>query len=353
MQWEKKSIYKQVVMVTQVTGKQLPVIKELKGNPTPEQIEKVLKCLRKEGRGGNEKAQCVMGFLCCIGYAKKRAHKRLYGAAVGRLDAPVGPKGALLYAIGDDYFHVSGPRQDLEEAAYWYRRSAAHHYAPAQVLYGDCLFSGEGVEPDIDEAVNMYREASETGNAMAFRRLGDCAYLGIGLRQDLEKAVSYFERAARLGCRDALWRLGDLYLQGEGVERNVTMAEVFYEEAADAGVASAMCMLGDRFFYGKNGKEDQEEIDYEKAVKWYKKAARREDEWGLFALGMCFYHGKGVTQSYKKAVKLFLRSGAYGCPDALWRLASCYYNGIGTKKNKKKAYHYYREAVKMYAIYNE
>ena len=68
---------------------------------------------------------------------------------------------------------------------------------------------------------------------------------------------------------------------------------------------------------------------------------------------MCYFHGNGVTQSHKKAVKYFLRAGAYGCPDALWRLASCYYNGIGIKKNKKKAYRYYREAVKMYAIYNE
>ena len=68
---------------------------------------------------------------------------------------------------------------------------------------------------------------------------------------------------------------------------------------------------------------------------------------------MCYYHGYGVKKSRKKAAKLFMRSSAYGCPDALWHLASCYYNGIGVKKNKKKAYKYYREAVKMYAIYNE
>ena len=351
MQWEKMSLYKQITQVTGVTAKQLPPLKSLKKHPTPETFREVLEKLRKKARGSDEKAQCVMGFLCCLGYAKKTARKKLYGSAVGRLDDPRGPKGILLYAIGDDYYHVTGPHQDLEEAAYWYRRSSAHQYTAAQVLYGDCLFSGEGVEPDISEAVRLYREASEKGDAMACRRLGDCSYLGIGLPQDTGKAVNYFERAARLGCRDALWRLGDLYLQGVGVEQNTTMAEVFYEEAAEAGVASAMCMLGDRYFYG-NPKEKQEP-DYKKAVNWYKSSAEREDEWGLFALGMCYYLGKGVDRSYKKATKLFSRSAAYGCPDALWRLASCYYNGIGVKKNKKKAYRYYREAVKMYAIYNE
>lgn len=351
MQWERLSLYKQITRVTGVTGKQLPALKELKKkDPTPEEQELLLKALRKTAREGDEKAQCVMGFLCCLGFAKKRAHKHLYGQAFGRLDAPRGPKGVLLYAIGDDYYPVTGPRQDLEEAAYWYRRAAAHGHTFAQVLYGDCLFSGEGVEPDINEAVSLYRSAAEKEDPMALRRLGDCAYLGIGLDPDTDQAIAYFRQAAQLGCRDALWRLGDLYLQGDGVDQNVAVAISFYEEAAEAGVASAMCMLGDRLYYGK---PDEVEVDYDAAVRWYKKAARKEDEWGLFALGMCYYHGRGVTQSHKKAVKLFLRSGAYGCPDALWRLASCYYNGIGIKKNKKKAYHYYREAVKMYAIYNE
>ena len=350
MQWEKLSLYKQITQVTGVTAKQLPILKGLKKDPTSEEFTQILKKLRCEARESDEKAQCVMGFLCCLGYAKKTARKKLYGSAVGRLDEPRGPQGVLLYAVGDDYYHVTGPHQDLEEAAYWYRRSSAHHHAPAEVLYGDCLFSGEGVEPDIDEAVRLYMDAYQRGDAMASRRLGDCAYLGIGIEQDMEAAADYFQRAARLGCRDALWRLGDMYLQGEGVERNATMAEVFYEEAADRGVASAMCMLGDRSFY--SNKEKKEDI-YKEAVRWYEKAAKREDEWGLYALGICYYYGYGVKKSRKKAAKLFMRSSAYGCPDALWHLATCFYNGIGVKKNKKKAYKYYREAVKMYAIYNE
>ncbi|MBO4394720.1 MAG: sel1 repeat family protein [Eubacterium sp.] len=350
MQWERISLNKQISRVTGVTGKQLPILKELKTARTPEERNVAIKKLRKTAREGNERAQCVMGFLCCLGFAKKRARKQLYGAAVGRLTGPCGPGGVLLYAVGDDYYEVKDTRQDLEEAAYWYRRSSAHGYVPAQVLYGDCLFAGEGVEPDIPTAIRLYKSAADGDYAMAFRRLGDCAYLGIGIDQNTDLAIDYFQKAARLGCRDALWRLGDLYLQGEGVDRNVALAESFYEEAAEAGVASAMCMLGDRYYYDDI---NPPETDYTEAVRWYKKAARLEDEWGLFALGMCYFHGRGVSQSHKKAVKYFLRSGAYGCPDALWHLASCYYNGIGIKKNKKKAYRYYREAVKMYAIYNE
>ncbi|MCR4605175.1 MAG: sel1 repeat family protein [Eubacterium sp.] len=376
MQWERKSLYKQISQVTGVSGKHISILRELKGSIVPEALPEVCAKIRKTARGGDAKAQCVMGFLCCIGYAEKRGRKNLNGGAVGRLDAPRGAKGQLFYAIGDDYFPVTGEHQDLEEAAYWYRRSAAHGLDSAQMLYGDCLFSGEGVEPDIGMAISLYFKSYQQGNAYACRRLGDCSYLGIGMSQDMERAVNFFRKAARLGCRDALWRLGDIYYQGEGVERNAMMAEAFYEDAAEAGVASAMCMIGDMYFYGVHselakepeggrtldGKQIRESLeeqpaegmeDYEQAVKWYKKSARREDEWGLFALGMCFYFGKGVTQSYKKAVKYFLRAAAYGCPDALWRLASCYYNGIGTKKNKKKAYKYYRAAVELYGIYGE
>ncbi len=353
MQWERKSLYRQIVQVTGINGKQIPLLRELKGEIVPESMPAVLSKLRKRARSGNAKAQCVMGFFCSIGYAEKRGKKCLNGEAVGRLDAPRGVKGQLFYAIGDDYYPVTGEHQDLEEAAYWYRRAAAHGIASAQMLYGDCLFSGEGVEPDIGMAVSFYFKAYQQGNAYACRRLGDCLYLGIGLAQDYERAVAFFRKAAQLGCRDALWRLGDIYYQGEGVDRNAMIAESFYEDAAEAGVASAMCMIGDMYYYGVHSLLEKEKTeDYEQAVKWYKKSARREDEWGIFALGMCYYQGKGVEQSYKKAVKLFLRSGAYGCPDALWRLASCYYNGIGTKKDKKKAYKYYRAAVKMFGIYN-
>ena len=385
MQWEHKSLYKQIVQVTGVSGKQMPVLKALKDNPTEDAVSMTLAKLRKKARTGDVRAQCVLGFLSCVGYAGKLGKKKLYGSAVGRLDGPYGRGKTLLYAIGDDYYPVRGPHQDLEEAAYWFRRSAVHGYAPAQVMYGDCLFSGEGVEANISIAVSYYLKAADQGNAMATRRLGDCAYLGVGLPQDAGKAAKYFQKAARLGCRDALWRLGDLYYQGEGVEQNLVLAEVFYEEAAEVGVASAMCMIGDMYYYGVHSalteKKDpdvsadiQQDVitadqaststqnnintgtqteNYVKAAKWYKKAARREDEWGLYALGMCFYLGRGVAQSYKKAVKYFSRSAAYGCPDALWHLASCYYNGIGTKKNKKKAYKYYRAAVEMYGIYGD
>ena len=349
MQWERMSLPKQVEFVTGVNSKQLPELKQLKIKAPKDQQQSIIRQIKQTAHEGDYRAQCVAGFLCCVGYAKKKAHKKIYGNAVGRLDVPIGPEGTLLYAIGDDYFPVIGGRQDLEEAAYWYRRSAAHMYPQAQILYGDCLFAGEGVEPNIDEAVHLYEEASKLNNAMAIRRLGDCAYLGIGAVQDLKKAVEYFKTAARMGCRDALWRLGDIYLQGDGVEKNVHIAESFYEEAADLGVASAMCMMGDRYFYGD---ADNTGTDLKKAVKWYKRSAELEDEWGLFALGMCYYHGRGVEKSHKKALKLFLRASRYGCPDALWYLASCYYNGIGTKKNKKKAYNYYLEAVKMFAIYN-
>lgn len=148
MQWERLPVYKQITRVTGVTVRQLPALKDLKDNKKETMSEEVIALIRKAAKEGDDRAQCVMGFLCCKGYAKKRARKKLYGSAMGRLDSPKGPEGILLYAIGDDYYEVSGQRQDLEEAAYWYRRSAAHSYPPAQVLYGDCLFSGEGVEPD-------------------------------------------------------------------------------------------------------------------------------------------------------------------------------------------------------------
>ena len=234
MQWDRISLNKQISRVTGVNGRQLPVLKELKGAHTPEERNLVIKKLRKIAREGDERAQCVMGFLCCLGFAKKRARKNLYGSAVGRLSGPCGPGGVLLYAIGDDYYEVRDVRQDLEEAAYWYRRSSAHGFVPAQVLYGDCLFSGEGVEPDISAAVRLYRSAAEQDYAMAYRRLGDCTYLGIGVDQDIELSIKFFKKAAQLGCRDALWRLGDIYLQGECVDRNVALAESFYEEAAEA-----------------------------------------------------------------------------------------------------------------------
>ena len=59
-----------------------------------------------------------------------------------------------------------------------------------------------------------------------------------------------------------------MYEYGEGVSQNYKKAKKLYKQAADAGNSAAMFNIGYNYENGECGLD----IDFEKALKWYKKA---------------------------------------------------------------------------------
>lgn len=76
------------------------------------------------------------------------------------------------FALGLKYSGESGPSQDLDQAACWYRKAAEQNHAPAQFNLALMLTSGHGVPRDEAAALTWTRRAAEGGDPGAQYNLG-------------------------------------------------------------------------------------------------------------------------------------------------------------------------------------
>ena len=122
-----------------------------------------------------------------------------------------GPTDAVeQFQLGCRYETGDGVPKDLEQAVYWFRKSAEQGDAFAQFELGMCYQSGDGVPKDLEQAVKWYRKSAEQGNAFAQNNLGVCYEKGNGVPKDLEQAAYWYRKSAGQGnvnARKALDRL--------------------------------------------------------------------------------------------------------------------------------------------------
>ncbi len=120
---------------------------------------------------------------------------------------------------------------------------------------------------------------------------------------------------------------------------------------ANAGDERAENIVGTWYYTGDNGLPK----DYERAVKWWSRSAKKGNALAVGNLGLCYQTGNGVARDSLTAVKLYKRSIKEGNPSLFNRqqkladggnvfsamlMADCYENGIGTGKDAEKSVHY-------------
>ncbi|MBP5682217.1 MAG: toll/interleukin-1 receptor domain-containing protein, partial [Bacteroidales bacterium] len=110
--------------------------------------------------------------------------------------------------------------------------------------------------------------------------------------------------------------------------------------AAKNGNAAAQVALGNCYYNG-----DRIDEDYEKAVKWYKKAANQGNFQAQNNLGECYRDGEGVEEDIDEAIKWFTLAAEQGDADAQNNLGDCYYNGTGVPEDTNKAFDWYIKAA--------
>lgn len=144
-----------------------------------------------------------------------------------------------------------------------------------------------------EEAFCKFKLCAEKSNAQACAVLGNAFRFGIPdlLEKNNEFAAIYCERALALGWQDPL-----LYLN-----------------------------LGDLAYMKK---------DYQAAVRWYKKGAKKDEATCLQNLGHLLYHGEGVKKNPIKAVELWKRGAKLQHPQCIENLGLAYRMGEGVEKNE-------------------
>lgn len=108
------------------------------------------------------------------------------------------------YGVGDLYRSGrGGVKQDLAQAARWYRVAAERSHVVAQYNLAVFYTVGQGVKTDMAEARHWYRMAAEKGFVPAQYNLGVIHAAGKGGPADLVRAYLWFELAAAQGHEEA------------------------------------------------------------------------------------------------------------------------------------------------------
>ena len=91
-------------------------------------------------------------------------------------------------------------------------------------------------------------------------------------------------------------------------------------------------------------------LDYEEAVRCYRKAAEQGHPASQCKLGYCIENELGVPYSEwneKAAAGWYLRAAEQGWDDAQWNLGRCYETGIGFPQDQEEALKWYRKAAEQ------
>ena len=186
-----------------------------------------------------------------------------------------------MYTLGYVYEYGSyGQKADLEEALKWYETAAENNYEDAeesiqrvlQTIY-DKAYNYTFGAVDEEKAIKYYKLIAEDKNAGEVLQEDSYYYLGYimsnnKIEDDDAEAVGWYEKAIEKGSSGAANNLAYMYEYGEGVSQNYKKAKKLYKQAADAGNSAAMFNIGYNYENGECGLD----IDFEKALKWYKKA---------------------------------------------------------------------------------
>lgn len=114
----------------------------------------------------------------------------------------------------------------------------------AQSKLGVLYASGLGVKQDLKEAARWYKKAADQSYPLGMWNLAFLYVRGEGVpKVDYVKALGLFRNAAELGLDRAQYDLGMMYLNGLGTEENSKEAEKWFHRAADQGNREAVKIL--------------------------------------------------------------------------------------------------------------
>jgi alpha/beta superfamily hydrolase len=150
---------------------------------------------------------------------------------------------------------------------------AKQSYPPGEHALGYLYDHGYGVKQDLAQAATWYRKAADNGSESAMSQIGLMYREGYGVAQDNKKALDWYRKAAKKGDATALWRLGMMYADGSGVAQDFKKAMKLYLEAVDKGESRAMLSISAAYREGYGVPQDED-----KAVEWKAKWGAAEDK---------------------------------------------------------------------------
>lgn len=159
----------------------------------------------------------------------------------------------------------------------------------SQTALGWMYLHGKGLPKNHNEAARWINAAAEEGNIAAAALLGGMYLKGEAVAQDSEEAGKWLGIAAEAGHKGAQVALGTLYVDNEPDQLAKASAGSTAGSSGEAGHAIVA--------EPRTVSQAAAQPDPEKAVKWYKKAAKNGSPAGQAALGEAYRIGMGVEQN--------------------------------------------------------
>ena len=261
-----------------------------------------------------------------------------------------------LMAIGNSYYNGTEGREESQYESYWWfkkaaetgndsvqyflgkklvenqirniaafnygrellRKSAEQGNRDAQFEEGYAYYHGWGVDKNYAESMKWFKLAAEQGNKEAWFYIGAIYYHARGVERDYAKAMECFKKSASYKVAQDF--LGYMYEKGLGVAPNDSIAEEWYLKSANQGYSAAQKRLGDFYSRQRTKVSDYEEtkkgavkkfngrltiigVDYQKAAKWYEKAAEQDNAEAQVCLAKLYIEGKGVRNDTITAIQ--------------------------------------------------
>lgn len=133
-------------------------------------------------------------------------------------------------------------------------------------------------------------------------------------------------KAAKNGNVEAQYELANMYYNGENVEIDYKKAIEWYKLSAEKGLLDSQLKLGYMYYSGTNINKNLEE-----AMKWYSLAANNGDLDSQMMLGDMYYNGKKVGINYKKAEEFYKLAAKNLSDKAQCILGDMYFTGKETR----------------------
>jgi len=225
---------------------------------------------------------------------------------------------AMLLAGALAFQGVEGHPRDERTTLAWLARAMDRGAQRGRLAWArTAAFSPVSRQAERDRAMQILRQLSAAGDPEALYAFGFANYgrnnpATAGLRfsnfePSLIVATDSFRRAADAGSVDAAIAYGMmLYAGATGVPPNREVGVNYLRRAAWSGSARAMVMFGNAISTYRNGPRDAERD--QRAVRWYRQAARSNDPEALLRLSIAYMFGIGVPQDRAQAARYLVEA---------------------------------------------
>lgn len=123
-----------------------------------------------------------------------------------------------------------------------------------------------------------------------------------------QEAIGWFKKGAAKNDAKCMGYLANCYSNGYGVTKNEETALTWYQKAANLGEPTALYMIG----YSYDNGYGNQQINKDKAIYWYKKAAEKDEKWPKNAAKInmaLIYNERGQKAEAKRLLEEAMKNG--------------------------------------------